>query len=80
MMSKQDILHNAVGAPPVAVAGMTLYGYGISDWVQVLAGVWLLLQIVWWVVQKMRPNKNEQEGRNDRGAGVASRDGSNDPR
>jgi hypothetical protein len=80
---KTEILHNAAAAPPVTVAGMTVLGYPISDWVQVLAGLWLLMQIGWWVytriIRKGRDDRQE-EGRNDRGAGVASRDGGDDAR
>lgn len=39
-------------APPIAVAGMTLLGYSISDWVQVLALVWLIVQIGYFVWSK----------------------------
>jgi hypothetical protein len=35
-------------SPPVAVAGMTFYGYGVADWVQVAALVWIIIQIGWW--------------------------------
>lgn len=42
----------ATSAPPLAVAGMTWAGYSISDWAQVLAVVWLLLQIAYFVWSK----------------------------
>jgi hypothetical protein len=49
------------GTPPVTVAGMTLFGYSIADWVQVLAVVWLLLQIGHFLYTKIREEKpNEQ--------------------
>jgi hypothetical protein len=42
-----------VAGPPVAVAGMTFLGYGVGDWVQVLALVWLVLQIGYFVWTKI---------------------------
>lgn len=68
-MTKQDFVHNVMSAPPVTVAGMKWFGYPVSDWVSVLAGLWLLLQIIWWLYTKAQVlrerKKNEQEGGND---------------
>lgn len=69
-MTKQDIIHNAAGAPPVAIAGMQCFGYPIADWVQVMAGLWLGLQIGWWFLSKIKLVKKgrrpaEQESRDD---------------
>lgn len=43
----------AASAPPVAVAGLTVLGVGISDWVQIVALIWLLLQIGHFVYTKI---------------------------
>lgn len=40
-------------APPVTVAGLTLFGVGIADWVQVLAAVWLVIQIGHFIYTKL---------------------------
>lgn len=47
-----------LSAPPVTVAGLTFMGVGIADWVQVLAGVWLVLQIGHFIYTKVR-NRNK---------------------
>lgn len=47
----QDITHDAVlataakGLPPATVAGLTLAGVQLSDWVLIVTLIWLLLQI-----------------------------------
>lgn len=40
-------------APPIGVAGMTWFGYPAADWVQVLALVWLVIQIGWFLWSKI---------------------------
>lgn len=32
-------------APPITVSGMLIFGYTVQDWVCVLTGIWVLLQI-----------------------------------
>ena len=32
-------------APPITVTGMIIFGYTVQDWVCVLTGIWVLLQI-----------------------------------
>lgn len=32
-------------APPITVSGMIIFGYTVQDWVCVLTGIWVLLQI-----------------------------------
>ena len=31
--------------PPVTITGMIIFGYTVQDWVCVLTGIWVLLQI-----------------------------------
>ena len=31
--------------PPITVSGMIIFGYTVQDWVCVLTGIWVLLQI-----------------------------------
>lgn len=44
----------AASAPPVTVAGMSFVGYPIQDWVQVIALIWLVLQIGYFVYAKCK--------------------------
>lgn len=32
-------------APPITISGMIIFGYTVQDWVCVLTGIWVLLQI-----------------------------------
>lgn len=32
-------------APPLTITGMIIFGYSVQDWVCVLTGIWVLLQI-----------------------------------
>lgn len=32
-------------APPITISGMIVFGYTVQDWVCVLTGIWVLLQI-----------------------------------
>ena len=32
-------------APPITITGMIIFGYTVQDWVCVLTGIWVLLQI-----------------------------------
>lgn len=43
----------AAAAPPVTVAGITFLGHPVADWVQVVAIVWLVLQIGWFIWSKI---------------------------
>lgn len=49
----------AAGAPPVTVAGMTVLGYPLSDWVQLLAGLWLVMQMAYFVWAKFIRKRKE---------------------
>lgn len=56
----QDITHDAVlataakGLPPMTVAGLTLAGVQLSDWVLIVTLVWLLLQIGDFIYKKVK--------------------------
>ena len=56
----ETAVSNVTALPPVAVAGMTLFGFAISDWVQVLAAVWLIVQIVWFINKQIRDHKTKE--------------------
>jgi hypothetical protein len=49
---------------PVAVAGFSLFGYPLSDWVQVLALLWLVLQISYFLYTKLL--KAQQDDKSDK--------------
>lgn len=56
----QDITHDAVlataakGLPPATVAGLTLAGVQLSDWVLILTILWLCLQIGDFIYKKVK--------------------------
>lgn len=58
---KHQVAEVVTSVPPVGVAGMTLLGYGVADWVQVLAAVWLLVQILYFIWTKMVNKKKDKE-------------------
>ncbi len=41
-------------APPITVAGMSLFGIPLDSWVQLLALFWLLVQILYFFYDKWR--------------------------
>jgi hypothetical protein len=47
-------------APPLSVAGMQWLGYPAADWVQVLAVLWLVLQIGHFVWTKFLRKDKEK--------------------
>lgn len=44
-MSKQHLTDAITASPPVAVGGMTLLGYPLSDWVMLLTAVYTLFAL-----------------------------------
>jgi hypothetical protein len=56
-MQHAPIQQMLTSTPPVAVAGMTVLGYPLADWVQVLALVWLGLQIGWFIYSKFKQHR-----------------------
>lgn len=50
---KSQLAEAATAAPPISIAGMTFLGYGVSDWVQAVALLWLLIQIGYFVYTKI---------------------------
>ena len=39
------ILATIKAAPPITISGMIIFGYTVQDWVCVLTGIWVLLQM-----------------------------------
>lgn len=39
---------------PVGIAGLTLLGVDLQDWVVALSAIWLVLQIAWFLYEKWR--------------------------
>lgn len=60
---KDQLIHAAsnpaVAAPPVGVAGLTFMGAPISEWVQVLAAIWLIVQIGCKLYDQYRKHKDK---------------------
>jgi hypothetical protein len=48
-----DNTHHVVSTPPVAVAGMVFAGLPLSDWVQIAALAWIVLQAGYFVYSKL---------------------------
>lgn len=73
----QDITHDAVlataakGLPPMTVAGLTLAGVQLSDWVLIVTLIWLTLQIGGFIFDKYRqcryrdPKKDRRRHKNE---------------
>jgi hypothetical protein len=34
--------------------GVTILGVTVQDWAAILAGVWILLQMSWWIYSKIK--------------------------
>lgn len=55
-----NVTSAVASAPPMAVAGLSFFGISISDWVQVMALIWLVVQIGWFLYSKItRKDKAE---------------------
>lgn len=55
------VIEAAKSAPPVAVTGAMIAGMSISDWVAVLTGLYVLLQIVVLIRKEARERRARQE-------------------
>ena len=49
-------------APPIAVAGMTMAGVSLQDWVYVLTIAWLVVQLAWFCYSKYKAIKSGKHG------------------
>ena len=45
---------SALKNTPVALAGLTLFGVHLQDWVLVLSAIWLSLQISGWIYDRVQ--------------------------
>jgi len=60
--SVKDVVTEAVkSAPPVGIVGLTVFGYEVSDIIQLLTLVYLVLQIGWLVRKFWKGRKNGTE-------------------
>jgi hypothetical protein len=48
-------------APPIAVAGMTMAGVPLQDWVYILTISWLFVQIAWFCYDKWRKIRRDMD-------------------
>ena len=56
-MKTDTIANNVAATPPVTVAGMTALGIPLADWVQVLAAIWLVVQIAGYLYNFWKKRK-----------------------
>lgn len=59
-MSKLDF---AQVAPPATVVAATIYGFTLQDWASILAIVLLLMQIGWFVWERLIKPRREKRRR-----------------
>lgn len=50
-------------APPVAVSAASVAGLPLSEWVYILTILYLIAQIVWFVIQRVKDYKEYMNGR-----------------
>lgn len=53
----------ALSAPPAAVAGLTLVGVSLQDWVMGVTLLWLAVQISWFAYQRYKDFTGKGEGK-----------------
>lgn len=67
MTSKEDVLREAVSsAPPISVAGLTLVGVSLQDWVLIATLLWITLQMAYFGYQRYKEWKNVSNGETPR--------------
>lgn len=60
MILRHQASEVAASTPPITIAGMSLWGYPLADWVQLLAALWLVVQLGYFVWTKFI--RKEQKG------------------
>jgi hypothetical protein len=53
-------MSNVAAAPALGVAGITFLGYPMAEWVQVLAAIWLIVQIVGYLWSRFSKRRGKQ--------------------
>lgn len=77
MNNKESIIREALAsAPPTSVAGLTLVGVGLQDWVLIVTLVWILLQMGYFTYKRY---KEWSDGRNGEKARGVAREGGERP-
>lgn len=57
-VTKSDSLREAISsAPPISVAGLTLAGVSLQDWVLIATLGWIGLQAAWFVYRRYKDIK-----------------------
>ena len=49
---KANAMEAVASAPPLTVAGFTFLGHPLADWLQVLAAVWIIIQMCHFIYSK----------------------------
>lgn len=47
-------LEHASNTVAAATVGITVLGISVQDWAAILAGVWIILQMGWWIYTKFK--------------------------
>lgn len=65
-MSKQTLIDLAKDSPLPAVAGLTLWGYSLNNWILVLTAAWAVIRLAqagwdfyWKIKEKLDARKSE---------------------
>lgn len=67
MTNKEDIIKEAISsAPPISVAGLSLVGVSLQDWVLIATLFWLTCQIGYFAYQRYKEWKNVSNGETPR--------------
>lgn len=58
-MTKNEVLSEALkSAPPVSIAGATVLGFSMQDWVLVLTALYTFLQIAYFIRKSYKEYKD----------------------
>ncbi len=66
-MNESEIVREALAsAPPTAIAGLSLIGVSLQDWVLIVTLLWLACQIAYFGYQRYKDWKNVGNGETPR--------------
>lgn len=52
-------IEGTLSVPPAAVAGLSLAGVSLSDWVLIATLIWLTIQVGWFCYNRYKDWKNK---------------------
>lgn len=69
-LNHEEAVQAGLSAPPVTVVAVTLAGITLQDWVFILTIAWVLMQMGWFVFDKVvRPALAERRAAREAGDG-----------